>query len=67
MSTTSGYYFAQAEIDERAASRTALGNVRECHLRSARAWRVLAERLQHAEAIRADLASKRALVDAAVL
>lgn len=61
MSLTSDFYFTQALRNERVAEDAALDNVRECHLRSARAWRTLAERLRHAEAHRAEDAARKAL------
>ncbi len=53
MSVTSEHYLKQAIHNEQEAAATALDNVRERHLRSALAWRQMAERLTRAEALRA--------------
>ena len=52
MSVTRDYYLKQAAQNEQEAADTALDNVRERHLRSALAWRQMAERLTRAEAMR---------------
>ena len=66
MSTTSDHYLKQAVQNEQDAADAALDNVRERHLRSALAWRQMAERLTRAEALRAtrdeEKASDAALV-----
>jgi hypothetical protein len=53
MSVTRDHYLKQAIQNEQAAADTTLANVRERHLRSALAWRQMAERLTRAEAMRA--------------
>jgi hypothetical protein len=53
MSATSDFYLKQAIQNEQDAQAAKLDNVRERHLRSALAWRQMAERLTHAEGIRA--------------
>ena len=53
MSATSEYYLKQAIQNEEEAAGAGLDNVRDRHLRSALAWRQMAERLTRAETIRA--------------
>ena len=60
MSVTRDYYLKQAAQNEQEAADTALDNVRERHLRSALAWRQMAERLTRAEAMRATRDDKEA-------
>jgi len=60
MSTTSAFYLTQATRSEQAAECASLDNVRECHLRSAHAWRTLADRLTRAEIMRAEQAAEKA-------
>lgn len=53
MSATLDFYLKQAVRNEQDAAGAQLDNVRERALRSALAWRQMAERLTHAESIRA--------------
>jgi hypothetical protein len=53
MSATRDNYLKQAIQNEQDAANTTLDNVRERALRSALAWRQMAERLTRAEAMRA--------------
>lgn len=48
------HYIAQAEAAEAAATGAALDNVRERHLRSAVAWREMADRAQRTDQLRAE-------------
>ena len=52
MSATSEYYMKQAMQAEHDAGEATLDNVRERALRSAEAWRSMAERLERAETMR---------------
>ena len=52
MSATLTFYLKQATQNEQDAANAALDNVRDRALRSAHTWRLLAERLIRAEAIR---------------
>lgn len=52
MSATSEYYTRQAEQAEHDAAEARLDNVRDRALRSAQAWRSMAERLERAERMR---------------
>jgi hypothetical protein len=52
MSATRDYYRKQAEQAEHDAAEARLDNVRDRALRSARAWRSMAERLERAESMR---------------
>lgn len=52
MSATSEYYNRQAEQAEHDAAEARLDNVRDRALRSAQAWRSMAERLERAERVR---------------
>lgn len=54
MSATSDFYLAQADKCIAAAADTALTQVRDRNLRSAAAWRDMAERLIQTEKLRAD-------------
>lgn len=60
MSITSEYYTQQAIQNERDAEAAALDNVRERCLRSAKAWRQMAERLTRSETMRAAQAAEKA-------
>ena len=60
MTTTSDFYVKQAIQCEQDAAATALENVRERCLRSARTWRALAERLTRAETMRVHEAEEKA-------
>lgn len=53
MSATRDNYLKQAIQNEQDAASTTLDNVRERALRSALAWRQMADRLSRAEAMRA--------------
>lgn len=63
MSVTSEFYLARAAEAAREAETTTLGNVRERHLRSEAAWRSMAERLVHGEAMREALAVEKSKRD----
>lgn len=53
MSTTSEFYLKQAIQNEQDAAAAALDNVRDRALRSAHAWRLMADRLVRTETMRA--------------
>lgn len=53
VSSTSDFYHARAADSAREAREAALENVRDRCLRSEAAWRSMAERLTHAETMRA--------------
>lgn len=67
MSTTE-FYLKQATQNERDAAEAVLENVRERALRSALAWRKMADRLTHTETMRTarDAEKLAALGDAAM-
>ena len=60
MSATSDYYRARAAEMAREASNALLDNVRERCLRSEAAWLTMAERLTHAETMRAQQVAEKA-------
>jgi hypothetical protein len=60
MTTTSDFYMQQAIRDEEAAAAATLDNVRERCLRSAEAWRHMAERVSRAQTMRATLDAEKA-------
>lgn len=49
-------FIAQAEAAEAAAAATSLDNVRERNLRSAAAWRQMADRAERSDKLRAERA-----------
>lgn len=59
MSATSEYYLSQAEQCAREAEAATLANVRERCRRSEQSWRAMADRLQRAETMRANLVAEK--------
>lgn len=60
MSTTSGFYLSRAAECMADAEAAVLDQVRERCLRSAAAWRVMAERSAKAEGMREEIAKSKA-------
>ena len=67
MTTTSEFYMHQAIRDEQDAANATLDNVRERCLRSASAWRLMAERVSRAQTMRAQLDAEKAARQAELL
>lgn len=60
MSIASDFYEQQAALNEREAANATLDNVRQRCLRSAEAWRLMADRVVRAQTMRATLAEEKA-------
>jgi len=60
MTTTSDFYTQQAIRDEQDAAKATLDNVRERCLRSAKVWRLMAERVARAQTMRATIDGEKA-------
>lgn len=60
MTVTREHYEQQALLNEREAANSTLDNVRDRCLRSAHAWRLMAERVDRARTMRATLDAEKA-------